>query len=754
MGNLYGLLMCKNKGISLRYLLIAFLFTGSFSFTSLANKGSFTGKKVYSSEDAARSASMYDNIKTSISKFDVYEIDAKGVYTFVKQAGRTKTFTLSLDNQPFEFTLWENDVRSGNYILKVSTPNGDVIKESSEVTTYKGYINGDKNNRVRMAIRNGYVSGIFYLNGVEHSLQPVNAYGNELPSEQFLLYKTENLIATEGIVCDASLKGSAEKMTGNLDKTASSQAWVCAEIALAADYSFYQLHGANTEAVLTELINLVQDLYDQLEIQYKVTEVYIDEANQQNWTSSPNITQIMPRYSNWANANFSNPFDLTTLWTKVDIYGDDSGSGAGLIGRSGAPSVCTQNNFQICEYYAPWGSDNTKHRVNQAHEMGHSWGCDGHATGCSSCIMTPALSGTQNQWGSWAIGKINPNKSASCVSAGQCSFTDAPQAAFTSDNTEGCGSLTVQFTDNSTYSPSSWSWDYGDGGTSTTQNPTHTYSSPGTYTVTLTATNEYGNNTATKTSYITVDPGAPYAPEYVGHKDQIGENGGIMTVPADYQISMTFEVYTNISFKSIKVYAQGSGTRLFTLLDNQDNEINSANINVPDGESRVQFDWEIAPGTYKLALRADPGTLTDLYRDRAGASYPQTIPGVISITNNYYAEQGNPLVGWYIGYDWEIQRPGCDPNSISVNTLADAPDFEVYPNPVNDVFNIELPGADFQSVDVKIYNLIGEVVYQKSFGTASGVQKHQINLDALSAGNYLLHIRAGDRTFSEKIIKE
>ncbi len=80
----------------------------------------------------------------------------------------------------------------------------------------------------------------------------------------------------------------------------------------------------------------------------------------------------------------------------------------------------------------------------------------------------------------------------------------APVANFTANATNGTGSLTVKFTDTSIRSPTSWLWDFGDDETSTEQNPTHTYTTPGTYTVKLTASNPAGNDTITKTSYITV----------------------------------------------------------------------------------------------------------------------------------------------------------------------------------------------------------------------------------------------------------
>ena len=80
----------------------------------------------------------------------------------------------------------------------------------------------------------------------------------------------------------------------------------------------------------------------------------------------------------------------------------------------------------------------------------------------------------------------------------------APVANFTSNVTSGNSPLSVNFTDTSTNSPTSWLWDFGDSNTSTSQNPSHTYSSDGTYTVVLTATNVIGSNQNTKTNYITV----------------------------------------------------------------------------------------------------------------------------------------------------------------------------------------------------------------------------------------------------------
>jgi PKD repeat protein len=104
-----------------------------------------------------------------------------------------------------------------------------------------------------------------------------------------------------------------------------------------------------------------------------------------------------------------------------------------------------------------------------------------------------------------------------------------PAANFTGTPLSGTVPLNVTFTDLSTGSPNQWAWAFGDGNTSTLKNPLHTYSAAGTYSVTLTASNAGGNNSITKTGYITVTVpvsgtvtlNSPYKGGYI-------ESGGVM----------------------------------------------------------------------------------------------------------------------------------------------------------------------------------------------------------------------------------
>jgi PKD repeat protein len=84
---------------------------------------------------------------------------------------------------------------------------------------------------------------------------------------------------------------------------------------------------------------------------------------------------------------------------------------------------------------------------------------------------------------------------------------NALQAGFSGTPTSGGSPLSVQFTDISIGSPTTWSWDFGDGFTSTEPNPLHVYQNAGTYSVTLSVTGLSGSSSVTKNGYISVTTG-------------------------------------------------------------------------------------------------------------------------------------------------------------------------------------------------------------------------------------------------------
>jgi len=76
----------------------------------------------------------------------------------------------------------------------------------------------------------------------------------------------------------------------------------------------------------------------------------------------------------------------------------------------------------------------------------------------------------------------------------------------------GPAPLTVQFSDQSIGSPTSFFWQFGDGATNSTQNPSHMYTDPGIYSVTLRANNDQNGGYGMWNKFITVTNGVEPEP--------------------------------------------------------------------------------------------------------------------------------------------------------------------------------------------------------------------------------------------------
>ncbi|MDI9395030.1 MAG: PKD domain-containing protein, partial [Euryarchaeota archaeon] len=118
--------------------------------------------------------------------------------------------------------------------------------------------------------------------------------------------------------------------------------------------------------------------------------------------------------------------------------------------------------------------------------------------------------------------------------------TPKPVASFTADVTSGTAPLTVNFTDQSTGSPTSWLWDFGDAESAIEQNAMHTYASAGTYTVTLTVSNAGGSDSEIKTDYITVS-----APEIPDTEKPVFDS--VVLFPANTTAGSTISISANIT---------------------------------------------------------------------------------------------------------------------------------------------------------------------------------------------------------------
>jgi len=171
------------------------------------------------------------------------------------------------------------------------------------------------------------------------------------------------------------------------------------------------------------------------------------------------------------------------------------------------------NNF-VYEYSAQYGTD-VLHYTSEKSEKGDVfkfWSND---------YRTPKLNGERpplnpyHTYFSPYIEGIHGEETITIKFPGfdnlELDFSESPPpvADFTASPTEGEVPLRVEFKDQSSRFAGAitgweWNFDNDENEDSTLQNPIHTYDTPSTYTATLTVTGPGGNDTETKTDYITV----------------------------------------------------------------------------------------------------------------------------------------------------------------------------------------------------------------------------------------------------------
>ncbi len=301
-----------------------------------------------------------------------------------------------------------------------------------------------------------------------------------------------------------------------------------------------------------------------------------------------------------------------------------------------------------------------------------------------------------------------------------------PVADFAVSATVSCTG-TVQFTDNTSNVPTSWSWNFGDGQTSTQQNPSHTYATSGTYNVTLVAQNSFGSNTKVKNGLVTVtimstptttggshagpgvvnlaasasgstgaldwydqvsggnlvNTGTTYSPSltatttfYVSHEvvhplQHVGltdnsAGGGYYTSNTDRRLY--FDAMSDVVVKSVTIYANTAGNRDIEVLNSAGVSKGITTFNAVAGMNVVPLNFTLAADTgYSLKLGAGSAN-TDLFRNNTGVSYPYSVNGLVSITRS--DAPSSPADYYYYFYNWEVQAPGCSsPRTAVTGTI-------------------------------------------------------------------------------------
>ncbi len=237
---------------------------------------------------------------------------------------------------------------------------------------------------------------------------------------------------------------------------------------------------------------------------------------------------------------------------------------------------------------------------------------------------------------------------------------------------------------------------------------------------------------------------------FVAIPDSAGFGGGENS--ANFNGSLIFDVDVEFELLSVLVYAYIPGDRTIELRDQGGTVLNSITVSLPQGEHRVDLNFEILPGdNYQLGTSDDPS----LHRSGDNVSYPYDINGAGEIHDSSFGESW-----YYYFYDWEVktQTGFCESQRVetigtvmpnSVNELEAS--FEIFPNPVDEQFYLELTNPEFGNYEFAIYDAIGKL---QIIDFSQNANRKIIDTADLSPGIYFLYVKSEDLEFTKKLIKK
>lgn len=210
--------------------------------------------------------------------------------------------------------------------------------------------------------------------------------------------------------------------------------------------------------------------------------VYKSTDGGYNWTVSANLGALLFGVG-FADANFG------VVGGEEKIFATNDGGSSWTTYTTGYENFYATQAFTDGTAYV----GGTDERIHVTTDYGATWSLEHNGTGTSHLYRI----------------RYTPNGTLTACGSQGTIIQKAPSlsAQFLADNTNVCEGDQVNFTDQTTGSPTLWNWTFEGGtpATSTQQNPSVTYNSSGTFDVTLYVSDGTLNNTLIETDYITVE---------------------------------------------------------------------------------------------------------------------------------------------------------------------------------------------------------------------------------------------------------
>ncbi|PCJ64606.1 MAG: hypothetical protein COA58_12780 [Bacteroidetes bacterium] len=172
----------------------------------------------------------------------------------------------------------------------------------------------------------------------------------------------------------------------------------------------------------------------------------------------------------------------------------------------------------------------------------------------------------------------------------------------------------------------------------------------------------------------------------------------------------------------------------------------------------LQYPANAASGNYSIVIATEqilPGATYDI--TQTGLSTSLIVRDSRNMRmgiNTYLFDRSNPIIDddstnnstfrdliWFNEYG----------NGVSVNEVKYNGDIAAYPNPANDILNVEITHTQISGVKLELVDLTGKTVVSHQVEDVFSTIAYQINVSAVENGIYILKVTNGDEILTTKV---
>jgi alpha-tubulin suppressor-like RCC1 family protein len=101
-----------------------------------------------------------------------------------------------------------------------------------------------------------------------------------------------------------------------------------------------------------------------------------------------------------------------------------------------------------------------------------------------------------------------------------------------------------------------------------------------------------------------------------------------------------------------------------------------------------------------------------------------------------------------------LQSVGCPTTALATEEVSTENNkTTVYPNPTNDIVNVDFTLENSSNVSIQLTNIQGQLITEIKMENTSGLQTATLNLSNQSSGMYFITVTSQEKTFTTKVIK-